>query len=1716
MPINTAAHRAPSAGRARLPILIAAWLLIAATALIGSGLPETAHAQAIRGAIPSPTLASNVPGQFVITWATPDPTPTDYRIRWANTDLGFPSYSAANEPERGNEYPLGDINTLTLSNLTPGDSYKIQIRSRYYNADRSVHESSGPWTSTATQRVMDEPAEPPQSDDQEPTPTPTPTPTPENDDPPAAPTGLTVSRVGHSVLTLTWNDPQDANITGYRILRGTAADSLSTIQADTGSPSKNYTDSTVEPETSYHYAVIAMSTDGNSAQSSAISATTPAAPKKKDPPPERVGPRQSITATEVPATWSLKPTAINAGDQFRLIFLSSTKRNGSPSTISNYNIFVQGLAAAGHTDIRTHSSGFKAVVCTASADARDNTSTTGTGVPIYWLNGAKVADDYTDFYDGSWDDEVNDKNESGTNGFDTSQNANHPLTGCNDNGTEKNALGSAQPNVGRPNSTGSGHGPLSSATNVIKTLTRPMYGISAVFQVAGATNTPAAGAPAITAPNKFRVPAVLGVDLSGITDTDGVTNIATNATYKWQRFNAAGTMLETDSIGTNATYTLTDTDATKTLKVVVNFTDDASNSEGPLTSAATSAITAAASCAAPTYVGGATQVWTAKVGVGKNSDFYGYYDDTSLDFGSLDQTRFSISPNNYRVDRVFTQPGPSLAFSMKSDFTSDEQKTLTLHICDQAFAFSVAGAPSSGSTYAFLESDFPGADLDWSTHAERTVYLSQDTAAPTFASATVNGSTLVVTFNEDLGAAASLINSAFTVKKGSSGTTQTLSGTPSISGSTVTLTLATAVTATDTDVKVAYTKPTSGSANKLVDKFGNETATFTDQVVTNLLSGTDTTPPTVTTAQTSATGGQIQLRFSENPKNTNLPPTSAFEVTTDGEPHATSGSVAVSMNLVFFAVSPNISQGQAVVVTYTDPTGGNDARAIQDAAGNDVETFTTGTNSVPAVTNRSTTAATAPEAPTSLTAENSGSIGSAKIDLSWTAPADNGGRIITGYKIEVSSDGGNAWTDHVATTGDNNTIYTHTGLPDGATRHYRVSAINSIGTSTASNVDSATTAGTAIVPRVLVSNTGQSGNSSTIISSAEQAQTFTTGTTSSTVTSVTIRSEDSEGDDVALKICETTGSSIPTTTCTDLTPPGTYPAGLLVFTAPDMALTPSTTYSVVFSSPDGEGVTLDATDSDNEDGSSLTGWSIRNRSQVKQSTTWQDRAFDRAIIIAINGRALTSNVAATGTPTISGTAHVSGTLTASTSDIRDLNGVPSTFNYQWKRYSSDGNTFESDIGVDSKTYTLTTAEEGKKVRVEVSFNDNANNREGPLLSAAYPGTGTVRAAPMPIQRTQREDRPYSFTESDFSNLPGGRVALTKMIITELPQKGYLARDTLVLLPSGNYQGQALRIYSRDLPLTFLTDQRRLSLTFYPEANRHGTPYASFKFKVNSSTVDHTMRINITPVNDRAYGRPYITGTTQVGYTLKAFTSSIGDRDGFRHDQLNYQWKRYAADGTTFEANIGANSNTYTLTNSEQGKKIKLEIRFTDNDGTDEGPLTSPAFPYIATQTVGEATFISTIGMAGDSFHDFTTQEQGQVFTTGTNPNGYTVTSVVIISEDSAGDDVALKICEVDESLHPTAVCTDLTAPGMSPAGPLVFTAPSGTTLDGGRTNYMVVISSPGGQHVRLDAHVSDGYDSNSLVGFSIRNRIHYKTGTGWQESSYRRGFRIAGLGTINP
>ena len=263
----------PATNPGRVRITLATLTVLAMTAAILLLGGTTAQAQSDQGAVPNLRLSSASPGELTISWGAPDPAPSDYRVIWAREDLGFLSYKNSNEANRGNEYPSGAATTITLTGLTKGQTFKVMARTRYTSGGNNNGPWSGPWTDTITTRV--------------------------NDDPPAAPTGLTAAQVAHDSVTISWTAPSSGStVTGYRVLRGTDADSLSTIAQDTGSTTVEYTDSTVAAKTTYHYAVLALSQDGDGAQSAALSVTTPAAPKQtKD---NRQTQRQS-TDTTAPA-----------------------------------------------------------------------------------------------------------------------------------------------------------------------------------------------------------------------------------------------------------------------------------------------------------------------------------------------------------------------------------------------------------------------------------------------------------------------------------------------------------------------------------------------------------------------------------------------------------------------------------------------------------------------------------------------------------------------------------------------------------------------------------------------------------------------------------------------------------------------------------------------------------------------------------------------------------------------------------------------------------------------------------------------------------------------------------------------------------------------------------------------------------------------------------------------------------------------------------------------------------------------------------------------------------------------------------------------------------------------------------------------------------------------------------------------------------------------
>ena len=100
------------------------------------------------------------------------------------------------------------------------------------------------------------------------------------------------------------------------------------------------------------------------------------------------------------------------------------------------------------------------------------------------------------------------------------------------------------------------------------------------------------------------------------------------------------------------------------------------------------------------------------------------------------------------------------------------------------------------------------------------------------------------------------------------------------------------------------------------------------------------------------------------------------------------------------------------------------------------------------------------------------------------------------------------------------------------------------------------------------------------------------------------------------------------------------------------------------------------------------------------------------------------NTPATGAPMIGGTAQVGETLAAETSGIADADGLTNvSYSYQWVR--NDGSSDTDITDATDSTYTLEAADEGKTIKVKVSFTDDADNDER-LTSAA---TGEVEARP---------------------------------------------------------------------------------------------------------------------------------------------------------------------------------------------------------------------------------------------------------------------------------------------------------------------------------------------------------------------------------------------------
>ncbi|MCY4025398.1 MAG: SwmB domain-containing protein, partial [Acidobacteria bacterium] len=196
---------------------------------------------------------------------------------------------------------------------------------------------------------------------------------------------------------------------------------------------------------------------------------------------------------------------------------------------------------------------------------------------------------------------------------------------------------------------------------------------------------------------------------------------------------------------------------------------------------------------------------------------------------------------------------------------------------------------------------------------------------------TVDGSTLTLTFDEEMDPGATPGNVLFDVTVNGDERYLARSGGVAIAGKTVRLTLSSAVGAGDT-VTVRYTKPRGcgghcshglrGASHIAVD-------TFPDQAVTNNSAG-----PVFASAK--VVGSTLTLTFDKNLDTGSKPSPAAFRVTANNKRLAVaSGGVAIAGKTVKLTLFRPASDGDTVKVRYTKPS----SNPLRGTNGLAVDTF---------------------------------------------------------------------------------------------------------------------------------------------------------------------------------------------------------------------------------------------------------------------------------------------------------------------------------------------------------------------------------------------------------------------------------------------------------------------------------------------------------------------------------------------------------------------------------------------------------------------------------------------------------------------------------------------------------------------------------------------------------------------------------------------------------
>ena len=275
-----------------------------------------------------------------------------------------------------------------------------------------------------------------------------------------------------------------------------------------------------------------------------------------------------------------------------------------------------------------------------------------------------------------------------------------------------------------------------------------------------------------------------------------------------------------------------------------------------------------------------------------------------------------------------------------------------------------------------------------------------------------------------------------------------------------------------------------------------------------------------------------------------------------------------------------------------------------------------------------------------------------------------------------------------------------------------------------------------------------------------------------------------------------------------------------------------------------------------------------------------------------------------------------------------------------------------------------------------------------------------------------------------------------------------------------------------------------------------------------SAVDDTVEVTINVTDEDDPGRLSVSGASQVDATLQA---TVTDQDLTSAEAVSWQWSRGNRPGGAFADIAGATSASYTVTDDDDAKHLRVTAGYDDGHGSTKS-LT------LTTARVG--TLASNVMLSPKSSTERPPSAQG--FTTGSSPDGYDVTSVGIhVHRDSVTDPVLVRLHAATADSGPGAALAEMSGPAaIQPNAVNTFSTPAGQRVRlEADTAYFVVVDTPeGSSRAKLtELEVGDAEDAGKSPGWGIHEdawsfAFGGPDNTGrWSKRGHRLAIHVGGV-----